>query len=59
MARALLSEADISSSPVVAGMRLGGRSPDARMGCGIDIRHGAERVRAKRTYGIFRVGDHG
>ena len=33
MARALLSEADISSSPVVAGMRLGGRNPEVRLVC--------------------------
>jgi hypothetical protein len=44
IARALLSEADISVKPVVAGMRLGGRSPDARTGCGMHIRYGVEGV---------------
>lgn len=33
MARALFSEADISISPIEAGMRLGGLRPDGRMAC--------------------------
>lgn len=56
MARALLSEADISSSPVVAGMRLGGRSPDARTGCGIDIRHDVEELKGKERTAFSEVG---
>ena len=34
----------MSVKPVVAGMRLGGRSPDARTGCGMHIRNGVEGV---------------
>jgi hypothetical protein len=34
----------MSVRPVVAGMRLGGRSPEARTGCGMHIRHGVEGV---------------
>jgi hypothetical protein len=34
----------MSVRPVVAGMRLGGRSPDARTGCGMHIRYGVEGV---------------
>jgi hypothetical protein len=44
IARALLSEADMSVRPVVAGMRLGGRSPDARTGCDMHIRYDVEGV---------------
>ena len=57
MARALLSEADISSSPVVAGMRLGGRSPDARTGCcGIHVRDGVKGVGAEGRTAFSPLG---
>lgn len=47
IARELLSEADMSVRPVVAGMRLGGRSPDARTGCNMHIRNRVEGVAAR------------
>ena len=55
IARALLSEADMSVRPVVAGMRLGGRSPDARTGCGMHIRDGVEGVggRARTPFSVL------
>lgn len=36
----------MSVKPVVAGMRLGGRSPDARTGCGMHVRNGVKGVGA-------------
>jgi hypothetical protein len=46
----------MSVRPVVAGMRLGGRSPDARTGCGMHIRYGVEGVGGRERTAFSVLG---
>lgn len=46
----------MSVRPVVAGMRLGGRSPDARTGCGMHIRNGIEGVGGRERTAFSMLG---